>query len=106
MLYDPKWEQKTKTKPATALLIAARKLIEKRENWCQRSFEDGKARCMYGAILQASLGMGNDSPVFRAAEKYLCRQVHNGAIVSFNDDRGRKHAEVLAVFDAAIEASR
>lgn len=90
------------------VLIAARKLIEKPENWTQgkyrRSREDGMSYCSDGALMQADgvLNSGCLSDSYWEACQLL-RDNMFGDVVFFNDTH--THAEVLAAFDKAIEAA-
>jgi hypothetical protein len=102
MLYDKRWDKKAETKPATAALIAARKLIENPENWCQKHFQYGGAFCVFGALSQAT--MGAMAKAHGPALDYLNVQCGN-CIPRWNDAPRRTHAEVLAMYDAAIAAS-
>jgi hypothetical protein len=95
----------------TDILIIARKLIEKEENWTQGAYarlpdgtptdEDGPSvscYCSLGALSKA----GNFWTPQKAYD-YLYAAM-GSSITDFNDTH--THAEVLAAFDAAIEASK
>lgn len=100
-------------KTTLQVLIDARKLIEKPENWCQgwvaraadgsmrtSDSDDAVSFCMVGAITRA--GGGDD---FATTDKY--RRLMLGESVSFGDfNDTHTHAEVLAAFDRTIEAER
>lgn len=95
------------------ILEAARRLIEKRENWTRAWWAldaagnpvdstdpSGVCFCIAGAINRASDRNG------RAAFEALERQITSGPrqIIQFNG--GHTHEEVLALFDRAIAAER
>jgi len=100
------------------VLLAARKLIEKEENWCQRflskrpdgSFQNGApaddacAYCMNGAIFavvkRRSIHWSMNSQAAIEALERLTGEPN----INFNDTH--THAEVIALFDRAIEAER
>jgi hypothetical protein len=95
------------------VLVAARKLIEKPENWCQHGYaladdDDGTSPlnkravkwCMAGACYRAA-----GRPVHFSdpdAIKLLERITSANWIPDWNDAPDRTHAEVLAAFDKAI----
>lgn len=86
-------------------LIAARKLIEKEENWCQgyskrAASNGGYAYCAAGAISSATAPSyaGNT-----AAYNHIWPYNSGGVLSGFNDTH--THAEVLALFDRAIAAA-
>lgn len=83
------------------VLIAARKLIEKPENWCRETYEtDSGAYCAVGAISRAAVPDGDYGHALNVLEDV----VGHGNIEVWND--AHTHAEVLAAFDAAIAAER
>lgn len=89
---------------AARVLIAARKLIEKPENWRQGGYGFSMApmpHCALGAMIVASR---RESILLagpaRVAEDIM-REVVGGCIMRFNDTH--THAEVLRAFDKAIE---
>lgn len=109
------------------VLKAARKLIERPESWTQGSFaataNDGSVDadvstyspyancfCAWGAVRRAASDMGDimlELPAMHALTKALDRddggELPGGHIACWNDMPGRKHADVLALFDRAIE---
>lgn len=91
-------------KTALQILIAARALIEKPENWCKGEYQKGDACCALGAIHRVK----NENPcVFSdSGPEYsaLCIAMDGASINYFNDIH--THAEVIAAFDKAIEAER
>jgi hypothetical protein len=85
------------------VLLAARKLIEKPENWCQYRYGTGSAMCAEAAILRSSFASSHSG---YSALVAVCDLI--GAkwtdLPEFND--AHTHAEVLALFDRAIENER
>lgn len=77
------------------VLIAARKLIEKEENWCQGAWNRYGRHCAHGAILAAT----DDGDLMEAATDAF-EGAAGWPILGFNDRS--THAEVLAAFDKAI----
>lgn len=97
------------------ILIEARKLIERPENWTQHVFardENGKAVsmfkdsakcfCMSGAVGRAC---NNDTAAWDRALDLLKLKVRRSSIAIYNDDPKRKHSDVIKAFDRAIEAA-
>jgi hypothetical protein len=82
------------------VLIAARKLIEKPENWTQRKFRHGDAYCMSGALLAIDGHSIMSSAVYAALKQAVPSSFH--CLAEWNDAPERTHAEVLAAFDRAI----
>jgi hypothetical protein len=95
-------------------LIAARKKIERPENWIKdgvyardakgkvvrtRSI-DAYAYCIEGSILAVTAGIFDDKNI--AARDFLMKYTRGRALPVFNDAKKRTHAEVLALFDKAI----
>lgn len=88
-----------------AVLVAARKLIEKPEHWCQGRYHIGEASCAEGAVLSVTSEYDDtQTNIARAGAFAALDRAVGGYIVDFNDAPGRTHSEVLAVFDKAIEA--
>jgi hypothetical protein len=96
-----------------AVLVRARELIADEGQWCKGAFARSwldipvpvrsvfaRRYCALGAIARAGRELG--FPV-EDAESALKRQTVSG-IVGWNDAAGCTHAEVIAAFDAAIEA--
>ena len=78
------------------ILTEARALIERPENWAKRSYGlNGGPMCAVGAIWRA----GNYNHEIVETMNEMC-----GGLSFFNDNH--EHAEVLALFDRAIEAER
>lgn len=93
---------------AVNVLIEARKLIEKPENWASGFDKISKDRCCVAvaiATVARRVGTYDADTVLetfgRANE--LPGPLYNG-VFEFNDTHS--HAEVLAAFDRAIEAAR
>lgn len=97
------------------VLIAARKLIEKPENWCKgayartaRDYEVGPKEatatkwCVFGAVWKVA-----DDPNGIAASnaRWALNEQADGAVL-LNDTTSTTHADVLAAFDRAIAAER
>lgn len=87
-------------------LIAARKLIANKADWCQHdmSIIEGNRikRCMVDAWCTAAGNRGSSPPyeIFMSANP----SIQYGNLGRFNDTH--THKEVLAAFDAAIEKAR
>jgi hypothetical protein len=96
------------------ILIAARALIEAPARWTKGSFArdadggayPGKGKevcwCFAGAIFKAA---NNDADGI-AAERFITNVTGISNIRRFNDHPTTTHADVLAVFDRAIERAR
>ena len=81
------------------VLIAARKLIEKPENWIGAEPKD------YGCAPYCSATAIWKIGINRAAQnayRLLCETMGVANAKDFNDAPGRTHTEVLAAFDKAI----
>jgi hypothetical protein len=86
------------------ILIAARKRIEDPKNWVKGQLRDGDAVCALGALYEVAPDRSSlQSPVYLAYEA-LTNLIPGAApqLGNFNDQH--THAEVLALFDRAIEA--
>ena len=98
---------------AVAVLSRARELISDERRWCKRAFaftwldipvpvgsRYARRFCALGAIIRAGreLALPVDN-VSRVLEWQTVRPV-----IDWNDDKVRTHAEVVAAFDAAIDA--
>lgn len=100
------------------VLIAARKLIEKPENWTQGVLArdiDGEAVYVYNsrAICFCSMGalycaVGEDdylkTDIIDDVAAILSSIAQDDTVAGFNDNH--THAEVLALFDKAIEMEK
>lgn len=96
------------------ILTRARKLLSNRKRWCQGASARDKrglptlplsdnavSFCAYGAIQRASDGDIGQCDII--LDKEACRiSKKKGNIASYNDARGRTHAQILALFDSAI----
>ena len=98
---------------AVAVLSRARDLISDERRWCKRAFaftwldipvpvgsRYARRFCALGGIIRAGRELG--LPV-DAASKALEWQTER-PIIDWNDDKVRTHAEVVAAFDASIDA--
>lgn len=83
------------------VLIAARAKIERPEDWCQCHYVslDG-AMCMIGALESVVRESTTDYSESKKALANACKP--SDGPLTFNDECGRTHAEVLAAFDRAI----
>ena len=90
---------------ALTVLIEARKLIEKPENWGQgrRGLNRPAHTCCASEAIES---IAEPSAVRNAAYVQLSSAVGGQSIVPWNDAPERTHPEVLAAFDRAIEAER
>lgn len=89
------------------VLIAARALIEKPENWAQgiNARLSSPPHCAGAALIKAKTGERLEDDALAAAFQAL-RPAISGDIVQWNDTPGRTHSEVLAAFDKAIAAEQ
>jgi hypothetical protein len=98
---------------AVAVLVRARKLISDERHWCKRAFaftwldipvpvgsRYARRFCALGAIIRAGRDLG--LPVENASRALEWQTVR--PVIDWNDDKLRTHAEVVAAFDAAIDA--
>lgn len=88
-------------KSTKQILIDARKLIEKPENWIQGDFKNENGICATQSLFQSGVnseGWFANHPAYRAL-----RNAMGGVnqVCAYNDTH--THAEVLAAFDKAIE---
>lgn len=98
MLYNPVWS-KTRTTELD-VLTAARKIIERPENWLGRCPENDEVpTCALGALLRARTQLRAEIDTQALANK-IEEWAGITNIVAFNDTHS--HADVLAVFDRAI----
>jgi hypothetical protein len=85
----------------TDILVRARKLIDHPRHWGQGMSEKRPGTyCAHEAIIAAADGVPFD------AVRAFSNSLDEPNIVRWNDDKKRTHAEVLAAFDRAIEASK
>lgn len=79
------------------ILIAARKLIEKPENWCQGEYKSSSGSfCMAGALRHVA-NIHSWIRLYHLLGEFTGEE----SGVGFNDHH--THEEVLSVFDQAIE---
>jgi hypothetical protein len=99
---------KPTTMTSREILVTARRKIENPINWCRGSFSNaGQAYCAVGAVRLSDPECNGwvlcESKVERFLRKTV-RQLTNGEndhVGMYNDNH--THAEVLAMFDRAIE---
>ena len=86
------------------VLIAARKLIEKPEDWFHHGYEEWNGRhCLVTAArLAAEKPNGLTDWDKCWAAKVALQAVIMDDLIDWNDHPGRTHAEVLRAFDKAI----
>ena len=95
------------------VLARARELIADERRWCRRSFARGwggipvsakstiaQRFCALGAIMRAAHELGMKAEDARTALEWQT----GCPMQDWNDDPARRHAEVMAKFDAAIAA--
>jgi hypothetical protein len=105
MLYDPKWEQKSKTKPHVRLLIEARAKIANEANWlCYCPDVGDDERGLFCAARAVWSTEGEASPTAFMAYRALERAMKPLTVPQYNDTH--THAEVLAAFDRAIATAQ
>ena len=101
------------------VLIAARALIAKPEAWCKgvsaRSLDGGSvatlstkavAWCAIGALIRAAIGGPCEAPYRATYPSMACRmaeQALGSGFMRMNDASRTTHADVLRMFDTAIE---
>lgn len=90
-------------------LIAAKALIDTPEKWIKGSFCVNGCRCALGAIFTVSAIDGEWS---EAKEHQLIEAVSDSLpepwkanLISFNDHPDTSHADIMALFDRAINAA-
>lgn len=91
-------------------LIAAKALIDTPDKWGQEEYEPRPGcYCIFGAIAKAKgvkaaprLELGHEAYALRMAlpSEFL------GGVVDYNDDLATTHADIMALFDRAIEAAK
>jgi hypothetical protein len=102
------------------ILKAARELIAKPERWTQStvardargksvfvSSPDAVCWCAAAALLKVTTDRDEDGGSLDASREALLKNAGGFEyICDFNDVHGRTHAEVLALFDAAIASAQ
>lgn len=97
-----------------AVLYAARGRVARLNGWCQRSIEDNDGRvCVVGALARRwhSGVLVAREPMYRPAVEYLAlalgldpsRADSGDVLVCWNDAPERTQADVVALYDRAIE---
>lgn len=94
--------------PSRLVLTTARSLIAERRSWLQHGWRRGNRyvmrRCAYQAVVDAArmLGLEDGRPLALLADAMTGAGANpREAIPVFNDNH--PHAEILAMFDRAIE---
>lgn len=92
-------------------LRAARALIDTPEKWCKESYECDGAMCVLGAG-QSANGLQEGGPEYYAALRGALppewepdENDWSGDVPQFNDDPATTHADIMALFDRAIDAA-
>jgi hypothetical protein len=110
VLYDPKrWDAKVapvKESPVVESLKRARALVER--GWCQNSSEDDKHNVCPSYAVQIATADRVEvySRGVNLARLAMVKAIGWANIPAWNDHPGRTKAEVLAMFDRAIEIAR
>ena len=110
----PVGRRSTFSRDIVAVLVLARQFIDQERYWCKGAFSRGwfnvpvraqsqtaRRFCAHGAILRAARELR--LPISGALEVLEAR-TGGPSLQDWNDDPRRTHAEVLGVFDAAIDA--
>ena len=85
------------------VLVAARKLIEKPEQWVGGGEQYDFSRKCAGIALDSGNGnVGGTYADWSAACNLFRKVIGADDIIPWNDTPGRTHAEVLSMFDKAI----
>jgi hypothetical protein len=92
-------------------LVAAKGLIDTPEKWTKREFEMRGCLCALGAVAKAICvdpwDSWEDGSRAREAKNALDDACPGGiSIIYFNDRESTTHADLMRVFDRAIEAER
>lgn len=87
------------------LLIRARELIEKPDDWCRGFLQDDAGRrCALGAMEKAHLEIRHYTPSLSLLPTLGFRKWED--VRDFNDKPSTKHTDVLRAFDRAIFEER
>lgn len=84
------------------LLVGARRLLE--DHWTDGEPDPPNTHCIISAVAEAGFGLpgsGLGEP-FTTLTRQLLRDGNSGSLIEFNERHSK--AEVLALFDEAIEA--
>jgi hypothetical protein len=92
------------TRQSTAVLVLALEMLgERGEHWLKGDLEDGNGNyCMVGAMYAAMLKL---KTIDHTCHIYLRSAVGRWAVITFNDRKCRKFADVQQVFHRAIGLS-
>jgi hypothetical protein len=105
MLYDTRWDAKTKESELVEALKLARAMVEDR--WCPKGGTDDEGGvCAIVAMGQAS---GAWSDLYEKSRQCLRAAIPlppTACIPGWNDTPGRTQGEVVAAFDRAVELAR
>lgn len=98
----------TPTKPDSEVvkaLIRAKAIIINPDHWIKGVIYDGnQRRCAIGAVRAVMFGVYD--PHYNAVVRALHPDKGEDGVYDFNDDNSTTHADVIAMFDAAIERER
>lgn len=86
-------------------LIAARALIDTPEKWTKGSYERDGCYCVAGALRIAIFGGLDDNGPYWDRYRTAKRSLHPSDVILFNDASETTHADMMALFDRAIEAA-
>jgi hypothetical protein len=85
--------------PVVAHLRDARALIDTPQRWLKNNMADGNGGyCALGALIRIK------PEGWYAGYRYIRDLCPSGRIEDFNDNKHTTHADILALFDRAIEA--
>lgn len=89
---------------AKQILVAARKLIRKKENWQQGGYGSGSGPfCASGAIMKVGGKVGD--PAYNLLQRAMgVRSKNASSVSSWNDFH--THKKVMAAFTKAIKAAK
>lgn len=89
-------------------LIAARALIDTPEKWIRDRIENAGCFCAMGAIAEATRtqrgGVWTSETAEYAALRDALPEGGTRSVPTYNDNRSTTHADIMALFDRAIEA--
>jgi hypothetical protein len=93
-------------KSTQEILIAAKALIDTPEKWGKGAWRSKGCFCAIGAVLEAQ-GMTGRAAYGGASELALMDVLPRGigSVEDFNDRPSTIHADIMALFDRAIEAA-
>lgn len=116
--YEPFWKVYSKPEPELenvetktvavdavgGVLLRARKLISNPRKWCKGAMQRDGAYCMLGAI--AAVAAREYAGAHHEALSAVGARTPGHSIANFNDAPATTHAQVMAIFDAAIKSRR